>query len=150
MSNMTVSFYSKKHHDTVASAIKARATSSIELLCSPTLNQLLDLTNSICQCAGIENQVGIFVADSDTDESAPGEQVSNNRHSAARDAIVKKDITEVKIDEPLTLNELMAIIDVVSRCAGIDDDVVGIAEPMMTVIDTGHSGQSTAQELMLH
>ncbi|HBW2416758.1 TPA: hypothetical protein MEN60_005625, partial [Klebsiella pneumoniae] len=93
MSNMTVSFYSKKHHDTVASAIKARATSSIELLCSPTLNQLLDLTNSICQCAGIENQVGIFVADSDTDESAPGEQVSNNhavwlynqkRHSAAR------------------------------------------------------------------
>ncbi|MCL0295889.1 hypothetical protein M2T30_25440, partial [Escherichia coli] len=92
-------------------------------------------------------------------ESAPGEQVSNNhavwlynqkRHSAARDAIVKKDITEVKIDEPLTLNELMAIIDVVSRCAGIDDDVVGIAEPMMTVIDTGHSGQSTAQELMLH
>lgn len=33
MSNMTVSFYSKKHHDTVASAIKARATSSIELLC---------------------------------------------------------------------------------------------------------------------
>lgn len=159
MSNMTVSFYSKKHHDTVASAIKARATSSIELLCSPTLNQLLDLTNSICQCAGIENQVGIFVADSDTDESAPGEQVSNNhavwlynqkRHSAARDAIIKKDITEVKIDEPLTLNELMAIIDVVIRCAGIDDDVVGIAEPMMTVIDTGHSGQSTAQELMLH
>lgn len=52
MSNMTVSFYSKKHHDTVASAIKARATSSIELLCSPTLNQLLELTNSICQCAG--------------------------------------------------------------------------------------------------
>ena len=49
MSNMTVSFYSKKHHDTVASAIKARATSSIELLCSPTLNQLLELTNSICQ-----------------------------------------------------------------------------------------------------
>ncbi len=76
MSNMTVSFYSKKHHDTVASAIKARATSSIELLCSPTLNQLLDLTNSICLCAGIENQVGIFVADSETDESAPGEQVS--------------------------------------------------------------------------
>jgi hypothetical protein len=71
MSNMTVSFYSKKHHDTVASAIKARATSSIELLCSPTLNQLLDLTNSICQCAGIENQVGIFVADSETDNPLP-------------------------------------------------------------------------------
>ncbi|MDQ6192274.1 hypothetical protein [Klebsiella pneumoniae] len=56
----------------------------------------------------------------------------------------------MKIDEPLTLNELLAIIDVVSRCAGIDEDVVGIAEPMMTVIDAGHRGQSTAQELMLH
>ncbi len=75
---------------------------------------------------------------------APGEQVSNNMLSGyitrngivLRDAIVK-DITEVKI-EPLTPNA--AIIDVVSRCAGIDDDVVGIAEPMMTVIDTGHSG----------
>ncbi|MFS7498034.1 hypothetical protein ACJ8CM_01765 [Klebsiella pneumoniae] len=129
------------------------------MLCSPTLNQLLELTNSICQCAGIENQVGIFVADSDTDNSAPGEQVPNThavwlynqkRHSAARDAIIKKDITQVKIDEPMTLNELLAIIDVVCRCAGIDEDVVGIAEPMMAVIDAGHRGQSTAQELMLH
>ncbi len=75
--------------------------------------------------------------------------ITRNSISAARDAIVKKDITEVKIDEPLTLNELLAIIDVVSRCAGIDEDVVGIAEPMMTVIDAGHRGD-VAAELMLH
>ncbi|MBL2299818.1 hypothetical protein ELI98_29965, partial [Klebsiella pneumoniae] len=47
----------------------------------------------------------------------------------------KKDITEVKIDDPLTLNEILAIIEAVCRCGGIDDDVVAIAEPMVTVID---------------
>lgn len=144
MSNMTVSFYSKKHHDTVTSAIKARATSSIELLCTPTLNQLLELTNAICLCAGIENQISLFVDDSNSDESGHDEQeltthvawlFNQKSHGTARNAIIKKDITEVKIDDPLTLNEILAIIEAVCRCGGIDDDVVAIAEPMVTVID---------------
>ncbi|WP_227648745.1 MULTISPECIES: hypothetical protein [Klebsiella pneumoniae complex] len=41
----------------------------------------------------------------------------------------------MKIDDPLTLNEILAIIEAVCRCGGIDDDVVAIAEPMVTVID---------------
>lgn len=159
MNNMTVSFYSKKDHDTAASAIKARATSSIELLCTPTLNKLLELTNAVCQCAGIENHIGIFVDDSNTDESAPDEPVltthiawlyNQKRNGTARNAIIKKDITEVKFVDSLTLNDILAIIEAVSRCGGIEDDIVGIAEPMMTVVDFAHHGPSGNQELMLN
>lgn len=150
MCSMTVSFYSNKHHDSPASAIKAQETSPVELACNPTLNQLLLLVDSVCQCAGTDNNVGIIVDDATANEpenSQPGLSTrcvwlyNQQRNESAKSAIARHDVTQVEMDYPMTLNELLAVIDSVTRYTG-GEDVVGIAEPMFRVVDCGYAGKT--------